>query len=95
MGRKKIKTFIVDEMGFEMSNGSVSLRAVFIREHLNSCQEGGNTNIQCPFCQKGVLRLVRKLEIYQGNTNSKQVGNCFYCECNKCCKEFNGEYQWE
>lgn len=58
-------------------------------------------NVRCPFCEKGLLKLVKVEPIYQEGIakipqTKQHVGNRYEYACTnpKCDGVFKGEYQW-
>ena len=103
--------FKAEEMG-RVFGHTIYLSEKFIREVLKEkgiWKEGLEfldekkkiRSVHCPFCKKGLLKLVKVEPIYQGGIakipQTKQHVGCHYeyvCTNPKCDGVFKGKYQW-
>ncbi len=111
-GQREMKfayTYDVKEMGKLTSPNSIYLYNSFIRDKLNPGilntepkKEGEITNIGCPFCKNGFLKLSTVKPKYSGGLRGgvahtlHHTGNWYEYVCSNpnCNGRFAGEYTW-
>jgi len=104
----KTDTYDVKEMGMLFYPNSIYLYNSFIRDKLNPGtldtelrKEGEITNIGCPFCKNGFLKLITVKPRYSGGLGrvartQHHTGNWYEYVCSNpdCSGKFSGEYTW-
>ena len=107
-------TYSVEKMGFVVDPQSfphtIHLSKLFIRDELGASMFDGKpgwekeevTNIGCPFCKKGRLKLIKVERVYSDDLSptrgeTKHIGNDYeyVCSNDECDGRFFGTYEWK
>lgn len=100
--------FPLEEMGVEIGKKHIFLWNGFMPKSLQVCQldatffkEAKLTNVTCPYCKKGLLRLEEVKPVYSGGMHPvppimRHTGNeySYICSNQECNAHFFGHYQW-
>lgn len=104
-----IQFYPLEEMGHLMAPDMVSLFDSFLRDKLDVSNldaalakyEKGDTNIGCPLCKNGTLKLVEIEPVYSGGmarvpSTKHHVANNYEYRCSneECSTLFLGRFQW-